>query len=400
MAGVFGPGALRVRRSGRLPCDQQGCDRAKAGEEAYKASEERVRAIIHTAHSAFIAVDADQRIVEWNPEAERIFGWMRAEVVGRSLSGIVIPVPQREPFERALRKYLETGVEPVSTSVEAYALRKDGREFPVELTVAVAGAKENALFHAFVRDTTDRKALDQLREDLTDTMVHDLRTPLTSVRGALELLIGGHGGDALPDKQRRLARIAEVNCRRLLDLVNAILDVSRLESGTLKLERAWVSVEELVLEAWELQRPIADPKRLTFVSEAMPGLPNAWIDRALLSRVLQNLIGNAVKFSSEGGHVLVALRADDEEAGCLRVSVSDTGPGIPEALRGLLFQKFVTGGQTGRGSGLGLAFCRLAVEAHGGRIWVESPKGPGATISLTLPPLAPDLDPSPSPPRT
>jgi signal transduction histidine kinase len=114
-------------------------------------------------------------------------------------------------------------------------------------------------------------------------------------------------------------------------------------------------------------------------------LPPAWADTGLIARVLQNLVGNAIKFTPPNGVIRVSARTEEKQRGSvILVAVRDTGPGIPPEIAGRLFQKFVTGRQTGRGSGLGLAFCKLTVEAHGGRIWVESTPGNGATFTFSL----------------
>jgi PAS domain S-box-containing protein len=350
------------------------------------ASEERIRAIIETAHSGFIAMDADDRIVEWNPRAEEMFGWSRAEALGRSVAETIIPPSLRDSHRVGVERLAKTGEGPIlNKRIEVSGLRRDGREFPVELTVAVVGSGATRLYHAFVQDITGRKLVEQLREDLTHTMVHDLRTPLTSIMGSLGLL-RLERSESLAVSERQMIEIAESNSQRMLDLVNSILDVSRLETGAMPLEREPLDVSALVSNALQLQFPDARQKLLKLTSEVAPGLPEAWGDGHLLGRVLQNLVGNAVKMTPRGGAIRVSAEVDGSEPGVLRLSVSDTGPGIPEELQARLFQKFVTGRQAGRGSGLGLVFCRLVVEAHGGRIWVESQPGRGATFCFTLPP--------------
>jgi signal transduction histidine kinase len=171
----------------------------------------------------------------------------------------------------------------------------------------------------------------------------------------------------------------------MLELVNAILDIGRMESGQMPLEKSEVSLAELIAGVVESQLPLVAEKGLRLESEVPPDLPPAYADAALIERVLRNLIGNAIKFTSTGDIVRVAARADMSGEHSIFVSVSDTGPGIPADIRELLFEKFVTGQQEERGSGLGLAFCKMAVEAHGERIWVESPPGGGTTFTFTLP---------------
>ena len=255
-----------------------------------------------------------------------------------------------------------------------------------------------------LRDVTEARALEKTREDLTRTMVHDLRNPLTAIFGALQFLNLTDGN--LSEDQISMLEVARSSTQGMLELVNNILDVSQLEGGRLRLVRKPVALADLISEALRAQSPLAADKGLHLDSDVPSELAPVWADAKLIGRVLQNLIDNAIKFTPNGGSVRIAvgvagedcLRPEDGQlvkTTCLRVSVSDSGPGIPPELQGRLFQKFVTGRQAGRGSGLGLAFCKLVVEAHGGQIWVDpdaplgSDPGQGATFHFTLP-IAPE----------
>jgi signal transduction histidine kinase len=167
-------------------------------------------------------------------------------------------------------------------------------------------------------------------------------------------------------------------------LVNDILDVSRLENKQMPVERKTFALAPLATEVLKLQTVLADKKGIR-LENAIPPETLAWADTGLISRVLQNLVGNAIKFTLPGGLVRVAASAGVNDRESLLIAVSDTGPGIPVEFQEQIFQKFFTGWQRQSGTGLGLAFCRLAVEAHGGRIWVESQPGQGATFAFTLP---------------
>jgi signal transduction histidine kinase len=172
---------------------------------------------------------------------------------------------------------------------------------------------------------------------------------------------------------------------KLLRLINSILEVSRLEQGALPMTRQSVVLASLVPEVLSLQAPLADEKRLRLVSDVPASLPPAWADRDLVTRVVQNLVDNAIKFTPRGGEIRIVATQIEAELPALQVTVGDTGPGIPGELSGRLFAKFATAPGEGRGSGLGLAFCKLAVEAHGGRIWVSSEPSQGASFHFTLP---------------
>jgi signal transduction histidine kinase len=171
----------------------------------------------------------------------------------------------------------------------------------------------------------------------------------------------------------------------MLEMVNAILDISRLESGRMPLSPTIFAVGEAVEEVIDLGRPLAERKNIHLIDAVAENLPPVWADQALIGRVLQNLVGNALKFTPEGGVVRVEAYVSVAAPDKLFVSIVDTGPGIPADIRSQIFQKFVTGQQDGHGSGLGLAFCRMVLEAHEERIWVESVPGQGATFIFSLP---------------
>ncbi|MBN1889255.1 MAG: GAF domain-containing protein [Thermoflexales bacterium] len=240
-----------------------------------------------------------------------------------------------------------------------------------------------------LRDVSDERAVERLREDMTRTMVHDLRNPLTSIVTSFTLLSNNAFGE-LSDQQGEIVEMAQRNALRMKELVNSILDVSRLESGQMPVEYAAFSLAELISDDCRMQAALAGDTDVHLECDVPDRLPQAWADASLISRVLQNLVGNALKFTPGGGRVRVTARHEKKRgASRLLVSVSDTGPGVPAEIQGRLFQKFVAGRQAGSGSGLGLAFCKLAIEAHSQRIWLESkPSGPkekgGATFTFSL----------------
>lgn len=234
-----------------------------------------------------------------------------------------------------------------------------------------------------LRDLTETRRLETIRDDMTHAMVHDLRNPLTAMAGAIKLL-ERHLSDA-SDNVRQLVDIAHSGTRRMLDLVNAILDLARLEEGQMPVHSQKVMLAELLTQELALQQVIAERKAITLALDCPDSIPPVKADPELLRRVMVNLIGNALKFTPEHGRVDVLVRYDAEMKRVL-VSVRDTGTGVPEAVRGRLFGKFASGDQVGRGSGLGLAFCRMAMEAQGERIWLEDTGPHGSIFTLTLTP--------------
>jgi two-component system, NtrC family, sensor histidine kinase KinB len=232
-----------------------------------------------------------------------------------------------------------------------------------------------------LRDVTEEHSLSVMREDLTNTMVHDLRNPASVVLGALDLL----SSEDIADSQREIVDVAHQGGQRLLNLITAILDVNRLESGQMPLEREPVRMDIVASEVAEMEQMLARDKNQTIENQVPPDLPFVSVDVELIHRVLQNLVGNAIKFTPPQGVIAIGARRDPSDERQVIVSVKDSGVGLTPELQARLFQKFVTGRVRGRGSGLGLAFCRLVIEAHGGRIWVESTPGNGATFLFTLP---------------
>ncbi len=232
-----------------------------------------------------------------------------------------------------------------------------------------------------LRDVTEEHSINVMREDLTNTMVHDLRNPASVVLGALDLM----GSEDISDSQREIVDVAHQGAQRLLNLITAILDVNRLESGQMPLEREPVRLDIVAAEVAELEQVLARDKHQAIENQVPPDLPFVSVDVELIHRVLQNLIGNAIKFTPPDGVITLGARRDPADDRSVIVSVKDSGIGLIPELQAHLFNKFVTGRVRGRGSGLGLAFCRLVIEAHGGRIWVESTPGNGATFLFTLP---------------
>ncbi|NBD35304.1 MAG: GAF domain-containing protein [Chloroflexi bacterium] len=234
-----------------------------------------------------------------------------------------------------------------------------------------------------LRDVTELRVIEAMRRDLTHTMVHDLRNPLTGISGSLTLL-SRHAKDLLPENYMSLVEIASSSTKRMLDLVNAILDISRLESGRMPLNRETFHLRALVEDILAMQQALAVSKGIALVNH-VPEDMSVEGDRELLGRVVQNLVGNALKFTPAEGAVTITARTTPSDSEKVIVSVRDTGPGIPPEIQQQLFQKFVTGQQEGKGSGLGLAFCRMVLEAHHETIWAASEPGEGAMFSFTLP---------------
>ncbi len=293
---------------------------------------------------------------------------------------------------RYLRRYAS---HVVKTTFEELRRMTAGNDAPGEGELLVSGrhlhwlnlpvqARERILGRLLViQDVTEMRQLEQYREDLTHTMVHDLRNPLTGLNGALKLLARS-ASDTLSPMQLEILDVAQVSNQRMLKLVNAILDISRLESGRMPLNATAFDIVSVINQTLALQQTLAAQKNLTLTGDLTEEMFLVCADQELIERVLQNLLGNAIKFTPDGGEIRVSARVAPENSKKILLSVQDTGLGIPPELEGRIFQKFVSGNQEGRGSGLGLAFCRMVVEAHNERIWVDSRLGEGTTFTFTL----------------
>lgn len=237
-----------------------------------------------------------------------------------------------------------------------------------------------------LRDITAAREADRLRHDLTHMIVHDLRSLLSSVMASIELMVRGVPG-ALTDQQLYVLQIANTSATDMLNMINTLLDISRLEAGRMPIERCRGDIRSIVTDAVQRLASLAMDRAISIEIGVDEGMPHIYADVGLIGRVIQNLVGNAIKFSNRGGLVRVCAsvnRFDDGQEKVV-VTVSDQGVGIAPADRERIFAKFSQVGERRGGTGLGLAFCKQALEAHGERIWVESELGRGSTFFFTLP---------------
>jgi two-component system sensor histidine kinase GlrK len=228
------------------------------------------------------------------------------------------------------------------------------------------------------------KEVDRMKSDFYSHMSHELRTPLTSIREGTNMFLEGLGG-AVTDKQRELLTIVAEESNRLIELVNPLLDLSKLEAGMVAFHLVSTDLSPLVERSVREVAPLAEAKNIR-IEIAMDELPSVSVDAERILQVLRNLIGNALKFTPQGGSVRIAARREKDG---VRVSVADTGPGIAGEEINTIFEKFRQAPSANsrgfQGSGLGLAIVKHIVHEHGGRVWVESEVGRGSTFSLVLP---------------
>jgi len=339
-------------------------------------------AALNAAANGITITDREGTILWVNPAFTCMTGYAAEEVIGRKPNLLKSGAHEPEFYG----KLWETILAGRTWQGETVNRRKDGSLYTEEQTIAPVQNEQGQITHfiAVKQDISERKALEQFRDDLTYTMVHDLRNPLASIGFALEMfnLLGNE--IEFSQEQKGVISIAQKNADRMARLVNSILDISRLESGQMPLKRDTVILWNLVAETIQLQMPLAAQKRLQLQIGVPADLPPVTVDAGLIGRVLQNLVDNAIKFSPQEGSVTVTARHEAAEQK-VYVLVQDSGPGLSPEIRQRLFQKFAAGSTPGRGTGLGLAFCRLAVEAHQGRIWVEEGVSQGTVFTFTLP---------------
>ncbi len=376
-------------------------DKLKRAEEAVRESELLTRLIIDTSLDAIVQMDGHGLVTDWNPQAESLFGWSKTEVVGRTLAGILIPERLRQAHLDSLARYMATGQGRIlNRRIEVAALRRDGHEFPAELSIAPVHHKGQAIFTAFVRDISTRKQAEQQLADARDkalrasqlkseflaTMSHEIRTPMNGVLGMAGLLLE----TPLNPEQREYAQTVKSSGESLLNIINDILDFSKIEAGKLELESQPFDLESAICDVAALLAGQAESKGLHLMVEIAPDLPRYLVgDAGRIRQILLNLTGNAIKFTLQGHvHVQALCLNQDADWALLLLSVHDSGIGISVEDQNHLFQKFTqldaTATRRFGGTGLGLAITRQLTEMMGGVVSVESQPGKGSTFSAEI----------------
>lgn len=331
-----------------------------------------------------LELDREARIQQINPAAENLFGFTPSELGGQRASTLILP-EYAEEFDRQWSA-LVASREPVS-ALRLRNRRRDGISIVCEWTVTplVNAAGDIVSVIAQGRDITQQLEAERMKKEFTSTLSHELRTPLTSIIGSLQLINSGVLGD-LDKDVLELTTIAERNGQRLLDLINDILDVEKIDSGKLALFSEPLVLAEVLAESLTLNSAFGDRFKVRFAieGEAPPVRVNA--DRKRLLQIMTNLLSNAAKFSPEGSTVSVTLA---QEGDAVRVGVHDKGPGIPESFRNRIFSRFAQADmsytrQKG-GTGLGLAICKRLLEMMGGKIGFSDRRGGGTTFWFELP---------------
>jgi PAS domain S-box-containing protein len=378
--------------------------------------DQRFRQLLEAAPDAILQVDEEGRIVLLNRVTEEMFGYSREELLGQPVE-VLIPEELRNAHGGHRARYrTQPATRAMGTGLALEGLRKDGSRFPVEISLSPASSEEGFYVTAIIRDITERKLTenrfraaqeqytkklaetnrelelrsreieraDRLKSEFLASMSHELRTPLHTIIGFSELL-GEELEGPLNEKQKRFIQHIHKDSMHLLQLINDILDLSKIEAGRLELRPEPFDVATVVTESLASIRTLADAKMLSL--ETVLDVPAALeADRLRVKQVLVNLLSNAVKFTPDGGQVRVEAYIRN---GLVAFTVSDTGVGIAREEHQSIFDKFHQVGATAKGvregTGLGLAITKRLVEEHGGTIQVESEPNRGSRFTFTIP---------------
>ncbi|NML60963.1 response regulator [Massilia sp. RP-1-19] len=369
----------------------------------------RTRVILENSNDAFVGIGIDGRITDWNTEAERTFGWSQAEAVGQDMAELIIPPAQRAAHNDGFARFAQTGTgKIINIRIEVMALCRNGREIPVELSVAGFHNGAGYVANAFMRDISERRRLgaeiaarateleherdraqaaSRAKGEFVANMSHELRTPMNAVLGMAHLL----SLTDLKDEQRRYLEMIRDSGRSLLGIMNDILDFSKVEAGRMELEQGRFLLSDVLGAVATIMSVNAGDKDIELAIGIDPDVPHLLFGDAMrLQQVLVNLAGNAIKFTSHGEvSLLVELLARDNGQATLQFRMRDTGIGIDPAHQASLFSPFTQGdSSTTRrfgGTGLGLAISRQLVGLMQGTITFNSEPGRGSEFRVALP---------------
>ncbi len=372
---------------------------SRKAQEELRDSERMARGIIDTALDAFVQMDETGVVVEWNAQAETVFGWPRAEAIGRRLADLVVPERHRAQHIEGLARFLRTGESLVlGRRFETQALRRDGKEIQIELSITALHRRDGHMFNAFVRDLTEKHVADEhLRQaqkmetigQLTGGIAHDFNNILTVITGTIEILEEGVAAD---ESLAAIARMIDEAALRGAELTQRLLAFARRQP----LQPRTTDVNALIVDAAKLLRPTLGEHveiESAFEDDPWPAL----VDPGQLTAALINLAVNARDAMPNGGKLVVEtgnVQLDDAYASMhdevapgpyVMIAVSDTGHGIPAAIRDKVFEPFFTTKGLGKGTGLGLSMVYGFVKQSGGHVKIYSEEGHGTTIKIYLP---------------
>jgi PAS domain S-box-containing protein len=369
-------------------------------QETLRESEQLARGIIDNALDAFVQMSEDGTVSDWNSQAEKIFGWSRSDALGKRLADLIIPEEQRDAHRAGLERYLRTGHRKIlGRRLELQALRRDGKEITVELSVTGLRRRDGVVFNGFIRDLTDRiAAQDRIRQaekmealgQLTGGIAHDFNNILTVITGTIEIL-----ADAVRKEPQLAAitRMIDEAASRGAELTQHLLAFARKQP----LQPREVDVNTLLIDTAKLLRPTLGGQ-IEIETILQDEECFATVDPNQLTTAILNLALNARDAMSNGGKLVLetgsvhldegyaSAHGDVEPGRYIRIAVSDTGSGIPAAMLDKVFDPFFTSKGPGKGTGLGLSMVYGFVKQSAGHIKIYSEEGHGTTIKMYLPP--------------
>ncbi len=346
------------------------------------------QSLLDSVGEGIVVIDQKGDITLVNRATEQMIGWTSEEIKGKKWhdvaplvdeKGEVIPAEQR-----STKIVMETG-RPRYNAKYSY-VRRDGSNFPVATTAAPVTLNGKTIgVIAVFRDITIEKQADRAKSEFVSLASHQLRTPLSAIKWFAEILLSGDAGELSKEQKEYVDNIFQSN-ERMIDLVNSLLNVSRVDSGRIIIDPKPTDLGKLVESVVKGLEVKIIEKNIKLAIDVAKGIPEVAIDPRLISQVYMNLLTNSIKYTPEGGNVMVVISLKDKE---VVSQVTDTGYGIPEKDKDKMFQKFHRGSNIIKletdGTGLGLYLAKAVVESSGGRIWYESAEGKGTSFWFTLP---------------
>ncbi len=347
--------------------------------------EKMQRVILESVPDAIITIDTKGIIRSFNPSAEKIFQYDKNQVIGNNIKMLM---PQKFSLthdQDIINRKPSSNSKIIGRQRELIGIKNDGTQFPVEVTINTIVSDGKTIFTGILRDITERKKVDRLKNEFVSTVSHELRTPLTAIKGSLDIVTKGLNLD-LPEQATSMLDISNRNVERLLTLINDILDVSKLESGEINFVMEKVEIKPFIKNITEMNQEYAKKYNTIFKCINCNNDVSVNVDRDRLEQVMSNLLSNAAKYSPENVPVEIFTAVND---GVIRVSVKDYGPGIAEDFQDTLFEKFTQSdsGDTRQvgGTGLGLNISKMIIEKLGGKLGFETTIGKETTFYFELP---------------
>ena len=347
------------------------------------SEKQRIDNIVHNMAEGMVVVDSNGKILLVNPAAEALLGITKNDI-GRPIKEVV----KNEHLLTLTKRISSEKDEVVEKDIELIGADESTKKILRTSSAVVEDHNGNTVgMVTMLNDITKQREIEGLKSQFLANVSHELRTPLIAIEKSVALILSKSTGD-ISDTQNEFLTIAERNLKRLTTLINDLLDLSKLEASKTVLNPEKTNLDKLIIESVETLNNWAATKSIKLSHSVSSDLPSLELDPNKIIQVLNNLIGNAIKFTPQDGSITVEAVHDKQE-GVVRVSVQDTGAGISSEDLGRIFEKFYQAGDKNssdiKGTGIGLAIVREIVELHKGKVWVESEKGKGARFIFTLP---------------